>query len=276
MPVSLVENWRKEFNVWSEGDFNIFIFHSLTKKQRTDILDQYKQEGGVLLTTYGTISSQIDLFTDSYVKDGYQFDYIILDEGHKLKNPSTLLSKCLHKLPSTMCRIVISGTPVQNNLMEMHALMDWIFKGTLLGDRKTFKDEFEKKIVRANEKDATSFEQKLGAEILRRFREVISPHMLRREKSQVLQRIQPADANNLRKSIGGSLQKKISKKNDLVIWIKSTNYQLELYREFLKSEDVHEVIHESTSPLAGKLLFQINSIYNNPSHYNFEANMLPS
>ncbi|KAG2388645.1 hypothetical protein C9374_000084 [Naegleria lovaniensis] len=262
MPVSLIENWRKEFTKWSEGDFNIFIFHSLAKKQRLDILSQFREEGGVLLTTYGTISSQIKLFVEQFVDKKYEFDYIFLDEGHKLKNPNTLLSKCLHQLPTTMCRYVISGTPVQNNLLEMHALLDWIFKGSLLGNRATFKEEFEKKILRANEKDATSFEKKLGIEILKRFRELIGPHLLRREKSQVLginPQEQATNSNSTRASLTSSTlsssilsqqEKRIGKKNDLVVWIKSTDYQLQLYRDFLKSDDVNDVINRSTSPLA--------------------------
>lgn len=59
MPVSLIENWRKEFTKWSEGDFNIFVFHSLTKNQRLDILSQFREEGGVLLTTYVSVSDSL-------------------------------------------------------------------------------------------------------------------------------------------------------------------------------------------------------------------------
>jgi len=250
MPVSLVENWRKEFTTWSSDDFNIFIFHSLAKKQREDVMKQYREEGGVLITTYGTIGSQIELFKSHFVNKGHQFDYIILDEGHKIKNPDIKLSKCLHQLPTAMCRYIISGTPVQNNLLEMHALLDWIFKGVLLGDRKTFREEFEKKIVRGNERDATSFEMKLGSEILRRFRELIGPHFLRREKSQVLKRATTGVTTG-DDTVDGSMKNiTIGRKNDLVVWVKSTDYQLQLYRDFLNSEDVSDVLNDSSSPLA--------------------------
>ncbi|KAL9644862.1 hypothetical protein ABK040_005342 [Willaertia magna] len=245
MPVSLVENWRKEFDIWGTNDYNLFIFHNLTKKQRKEILEQYKEEGGVLITTYGTIVSQIKLFEDNFINDGYEFDYIILDEGHKIKNPDIKLTKCLKILPSTMCRYVISGTPIQNNLLEMHTLMDWIFKGKLLGDRKTFREEFEKKIVRGNEKDASIFEKKLGIEIQRKFREVIAPHVLRREKAQVLTKISSSGSSS---SKGKTVS--IGKKNDLVVWLKSTDTQLKLYRDFLGSEEVRDVLNESASPLA--------------------------
>lgn len=155
----------------------------------------------------------------------------------------------------------------------MHALLDWIFKGSLLGNRATFREEFEKKILRANEKDATSFEKKLGIEILKRFRELIGPHLLRREKSQVLgiQRASLSNSNSpsttrvssTSSTISSSIlsqEKRIGKKNDLVVWIKSTDYQLQLYRDFLKSEDVSDVINRSTSPLAGRSILSISYI----------------
>jgi SNF2 family DNA or RNA helicase len=67
------------------------------------------------------------------------WDLVILDEGHKVKNVSTKTYKALHGLPARM-RVVVTGTPMQNNLMEMHALLDMACPG-LLPDRKAFKLE---------------------------------------------------------------------------------------------------------------------------------------
>lgn len=62
---------------------------------------------------------------------------IVLDEGHKVKNFASKTYQALHSLPVRM-RVVVTGTPMQNNLMEMHALLDLACPG-LLPDRKQFK-----------------------------------------------------------------------------------------------------------------------------------------
>lgn len=62
---------------------------------------------------------------------------MILDEGHKVKNASSKTYQALYALPARM-RVVVTGTPMQNNLMEMHALLDLACPG-LLPDRKQFK-----------------------------------------------------------------------------------------------------------------------------------------
>ena len=76
-------------------------------------------------------------FDEDDDNDKPYWDVIILDEGHKIKNPSTQIYKALLNL---LCRmpIVISGTPIQNNLMELHALFNFACPD-LLGDRKHFK-----------------------------------------------------------------------------------------------------------------------------------------
>jgi SNF2-related domain len=72
--------------------------------------------------------------------DAPMWDVMILDEGHKIKNPSTKLYKVLQRFSSRM-RVIITGTPMQNNFMELHALFDFCCP-ELLGSRPHFKREF--------------------------------------------------------------------------------------------------------------------------------------
>lgn len=81
-------------------------------------------------------------------------------------------------------RLILSGTPIQNNLMEMHALFDLVCPG-LLGDSKSFKDHYEKRITAGNDKHATIGERERGAATATALRSTIAPHMLRREKKDV-------------------------------------------------------------------------------------------
>ena len=73
---------------------------------------------------------------------------VFTPQGHTIKNPKTIVASELRKLPSRQ-RYLISGTPVQNNLQELWALFDYVHPG-LLGDRYTFRRDFEKVSFRIN------------------------------------------------------------------------------------------------------------------------------
>jgi SNF2 family DNA or RNA helicase len=66
-------------------------------------------------------------------------DYVILDEGHTIKNPQTKISKAMQVLNSNK-RLILSGTPIQNNLMEMWCLVDWVTKGNIIGNKPSIFD----------------------------------------------------------------------------------------------------------------------------------------
>jgi len=77
----------------------------------------------------------------------FEWDYIILDEGHLIKNPSCQISKLLRSMKAKH-KIMMSGTPVQNNLGELWALFDFLADGELLGTQKEFKEQFEREILK--------------------------------------------------------------------------------------------------------------------------------
>jgi DNA excision repair protein ERCC-6-like len=79
-------------------------------------------------------------------------------------------------------RIVLTGTPLQNNLGELWALFDYSCDGELLGTKTEFRSEFEDPIVRATERDASPFEAQHGAELAEKLRQTIRPYFLRRTK----------------------------------------------------------------------------------------------
>jgi SNF2 family DNA or RNA helicase len=94
--------------------------------------------GGVCLTTYGMVGPNLELLCEQVPGEealaGAAWDYLILDEGHKIKNPDIQLSQALSSVPSRH-RLLLTGTPVQNHLDEIWALFDFVAKGKLLGDR---------------------------------------------------------------------------------------------------------------------------------------------
>jgi hypothetical protein len=120
------------------------------------------RNGGICLTTYGLCYSGSSLVRSSHVlragtisksvstlaPTGQMWDYVLLDEGHKIKNHKIALSKRLRELPARH-RIVVTGTPLQNNLQELWSIFDYIFGGQLLGSLQHFTMHFGSEITRA-------------------------------------------------------------------------------------------------------------------------------
>lgn len=242
MPVSLISNWKKEFELWAPG-IPVFEYHTGTKRERERSLAKVQTRGGVLITSYGMLQANSLVFCP---QDGKQFVwcYLILDEGHKIKNP-TKTAKAVCEVPAKN-RLVLTGTAVQNNLQELWALFNFTHQGTLVGSLTTFKRQYEIPINRARERDATAGERLLGTEIATQLRKLIQPYFLRRTKAEVLEDEENTEDDK------ASLRPKLtftSKKNDLVIWIYLTELQRKIYREFLESEEVANILMTKKSPL---------------------------
>ena len=140
-------------------------------------LEKVRKNGGILITTYGMIPTNEDIFVS------HNWDFIVLDEGHKIKNPSIKLTTAVKRIPGKF-RLLLSGTPIQNNLHEMWSLFDYVCPG-LLGTSRTFKGEFENPINLGCHKKASLPEIELGLELARQLKEIIAPYFLRREKKEV-------------------------------------------------------------------------------------------
>ncbi|KAK7087529.1 hypothetical protein V1264_021567 [Littorina saxatilis] len=244
LPVSVMINWEKEFNKWAPG-IAIHSFHGTSKRERERTLDRVQRRGGVLLTTYGMVLTSWEQLTN---RDGRDFvwDYVILDEGHKIKNPSKT-TKAIHGVAAKH-RIILTGTPIQNNLRELWTLFDYVHQGTLLGTLRTFKQEFDNPIIRARERDATAGEKRLGMEMAQSLKKIMDPYFLRRTKASVKEDEKKAgkDGNAPFKSIKMPV---MTFKNDFVVWLFLSDTQLNIYRDFLELDSVKELLMSSKSPL---------------------------
>lgn len=160
-PTTLMFNWENEIKKFTPK----LTYHIHHGAQRTR--DKATFEGfNVIITTYGTLRSDIKLFTE------HQFDYVILDESQAIKNPQSKVAKasCLLKAKNRLC---MSGTPLQNNTFDVFAQMNFLNPG-MLGSVEHFRNDFATPIDKFGEK-----EQK---EHLRR---LLYPFILRRTKEQV-------------------------------------------------------------------------------------------
>ena len=250
-PKTLLGAWENEISTELEMDLTLYGTgtngRATTKRGREAIMEGIARYGGILMMTYGLIQRDAELVRTHQLHDadeGPFWDVCVMDEGHQLKNAGNKTRVEIEKLDARM-RLLITGTPIQNNLMELHSLFDLVKEG-LLGDKAEFKDTFEKPIKRGTSKDASRREQDAGAMASVSLQKTYAPFMLRRTKEEVM-----GTTGNARGSGGNSSQVAPSwQKKDIVVWLRLTETQLGLYKAFLRSKSVQEVLNQSRSALA--------------------------
>ncbi|GAB4822407.1 hypothetical protein N2152v2_009453 [Parachlorella kessleri] len=255
-PKTLLAHWAKELGVCGVGRITHEFFGTESERQRC--LDRVYRQRGVLLTTYGMVLHNSEALSASEEHDpdeGALWDVMILDEGHKIKNPRMQLRKHLDAIPARI-RVIISGTPIQNNLQEMHTLFDFACPG-LLGDARTFKDQYEKKITIGNDKHATQGERERGAVAAAQLRQAIAPFFLRREKKDVFRTSSSEEAvasSNTQPeaaiTTGAAKPAKMGRKNDFIVWLRLKPMQRKVYEAFLNSDSVKAALNQTNSALS--------------------------
>ncbi|KAM9227073.1 DNA excision repair protein ERCC-6-like [Leptosomus discolor] len=250
MPTTLVSSWLAEFARWTPG-LRVKEFHGASKTERTRNLERVQRKNGIVITSYQMLINNWKQLASSHEQE-FVWDYVILDEAHKIKCPSNKTTKCVYAIPAKH-RLLLTGTPVQNNLQEMWSLFDFVCQGSLLGTAKTFKMEYENPITRAREKDATLGEKALGLKISENLMTIIKPYFLRRTKEDIKNNRAdepdapvPEDPSENRAPVMPSL----TRKNDFVVWVYLAPVQEEIYRNFLSLDHVKEVLMTTRSPLA--------------------------
>ncbi|KAL6844258.1 hypothetical protein ACP4OV_025931 [Aristida adscensionis] len=242
-PKTLLAHWTKELTVVGL-EKKIRDYSGPSINVRNYELEYAFKEGGILLTTYDIVRNNYKLirgnsynnYDEDEDEDEALWNYVILDEGHLIKNHTTQRAKSLFEIPCVH-RIVISGTPIQNNLKEMWALF-YFCCPDVLGDKQQFRTKYELAILRGNDKNATAREKHIGSNVAKELRERIKPYFLRRMKSEVFL------------DTGAVEEKTLAKKNELIVWLKLTSLQRQLYEAFLKSELVYLAVQPKGSPLA--------------------------
>ncbi|KAM6124800.1 DNA excision repair protein ERCC-6-like [Phoenicopterus ruber ruber] len=250
MPTTLVSSWLAEFACWTPG-LRVKEFHGTSKTERTRNLERVQRKNGIVVTSYQMLINNWKQLASSHEQE-FVWDYVILDEAHKIKCPSNKTTKCVYAIPAKH-RLLLTGTPVQNNLQEMWSLFDFACQGSLLGTAKTFRMEYENPITRARQKDATPGEKALGLKISENLMTIIKPYFLRRTKEDIKTNHAdkpdaplPEDPSENSAPVVPSL----TRKNDFVVWVYLAPVQEEIYRNFLSLDHVKEVLMTTRSPLA--------------------------
>ncbi|KAG5393988.1 hypothetical protein IGI04_023951 [Brassica rapa subsp. trilocularis] len=257
-PKTLLPHWMKELATVGLSQMTREYYGNSVKAREYD-LNHILQGKGVLLTTYDIVRNNTkalqgyQLYTDDDDEDDIKWDYMILDEGHLIKNPSTQRAKSLLEIPSSH-RIIISGTPIQNNLKELWALFNFSCPG-LLGDKKWFKDNYEHYILRGNDKDASDRDKRIGSTVAKAENETSSMvvpvyHVYNLNADKLREHIQPFFLRRLKSEVFGddATTSRLSKKDEIVVWLRLTACQRQIYEAFLNSEIVLSAF--DGSPLA--------------------------
>lgn len=160
MPKSLVFNWESEINKFSP-DLKVGIYYGTNRDMET--FKNYE----VILTTYGTIRNDIEDLKD------IKLDFVILDESQNIKNIYSQANKAIMLL-NTRYRLALSGTPIENNLLELYSLFRFL-NPTMLGSIENFNRYYMLPIQKDNDKNA-----------MEELKKRIYPFILRRVKKEVL------------------------------------------------------------------------------------------
>nr|XP_027197711.1 transcriptional regulator ATRX homolog [Dermatophagoides pteronyssinus] len=226
VPLNVARNWRMEFDKWLEFDNCIATYETTSTKnlyERIKILQRWRKNGGVLIMTINLFSQMITgkrfsrrekandvpVIRECLLNPGP--DIVIVDEGHLLKNDKTIFNCTISQI-RTLRRIILTGTPLQNNLSEYFIMVDFV-KPNLLGTKREFKNRFENPISNGQHVDSTD------ADV----------HYMKRRVHVLHQKLKDA----INRHDYSVLVPYLKPKYEFVLTIKLTTIQIELYKNYL-------------------------------------------
>ncbi|KAJ3023869.1 hypothetical protein HKX48_000055 [Thoreauomyces humboldtii] len=216
--------------------------HALKMLEKAgSLVDRVLKSGHVILTTFAGVRV--------YAKKllPVKWSYCILDEGHKIRNPDAVITLACKQI-RTPHRIVLTGTPIQNNLTELWSLYDFVFPGRL-GTLPVFQTQFAIPINLGSYANANNVQVQTAHKCAVVLRDLISPYLLRRMKVDV--------ATDL------------PKKSEQVLFCRLTDFQRQQYKTFLGSNEVASILAGKRHALFG--IDIMRKICNHPDLLDKEA-----
>lgn len=215
------DRMERELELRSYGDYDTTLTGA--GKAAKKILEKVKRDGHVLVTTYSGLQTYSEFLIPT------EWECAILDEGHKIRNPNTAITIHCKEL-RTPNRIILSGTPMQNNLTELWSLFDFVFP-MRLGTLVNFRNQFEFPIKRGGYANASNLEFETAVHCAETLKDAVSPYLLQRFKVDV--------ATDL------------PQKKEQVLFCKLTRQQRMAYEGFLASDDMRSISNGKRNMLFG-------------------------
>jgi DNA repair and recombination protein RAD54B len=236
-PAGLVDNWKREFRKWL-GNERIGVFVANSKDKKITNFTMGKAYN-VMIVGYEMLRT-----VQEELKKGSGIDIVIADEGHRLKTANNKAMLAIQSL-NTERRIILSGTPLQNDLGEFYTAIDFVNPG-LLGQRSAFKRTFEAPIIRSRQPEASKSELEKGEARWKELVSLTSRFMIRRT-AEVLSKYLPP-------------------KTEHIVFCKPTKGQAEAYRAICSSPLFAGAM--GNMDMALQLIMVLKKICNSPSLLN--------
>lgn len=196
-PPTLSGHWQQEIRTYAP--FLSCTAYVGPPNERSKVRDQLDKTD-IVITSYDICRNDIDILAP------LNWNYLVLDEGHLIKNPRAKVTIAVKRLLSNH-RLILSGTPIQNNVLELWSLFDFLMPG-FLGAEKVFLDRFAKPIAASRFSKSSSKEQEAGALAIEALHKQVLPFLLRRLKEEVLDDLPPKILQNYYCDLS-DLQKKL-------------------------------------------------------------------
>lgn len=245
-PATLLRQWVSEFHRWwpplrvsilhssgsgmlnpsAEDDYDLDHYRPVAGKSQSAarrIIRGVVDKGHVLVTTY----TGLQTYAEDLLR--VEWEYAVLDEGHKIRNPNAEITVTCKEL-NTPNRVILSGTPVQNNLTELWSLFDFIYP-MRLGTLVNFRTQFEIPIRQGGYANASNLQVMTAEKCAEALKETISEYLLQRLKVDVA-----AD---------------LPEKTEQVLFCKLTDGQRKAYETFLGSDEVSAILNRRRQSLYG-------------------------
>ena len=209
-PLSTVRNWIEEFKFWTPA-IKTVLYHGSKgereqlRRRRMKMQEQSKFEFPVVVTSYEICMN------DKKFLANYQWRYIIVDEGHRLKNMNCKLIKELMTYNSAN-RLLLTGTPLQNNIAELWSLLHFLLP-EVFNDLDSFERWFDFSSVLDDRRDEGEKTSKRKNNLVSTMHAILKPFLLRRAKTDV--------------------ESSLPKKREYILYAALTAEQKDLYREIL-------------------------------------------
>uniref|UniRef100_A0A7N8YJF9 DNA excision repair protein ERCC-6 n=1 Tax=Mastacembelus armatus TaxID=205130 RepID=A0A7N8YJF9_9TELE len=231
-PATVMHQWVKEFHTWWPP-FRVAVLHETGSftSNKEKLIPEIASCHGILITSYSAVRNMQDTL------QRYDWHYIILDEGHKIRNPNAGIT--------VACK--------QNNLKELWSLFDFVFPGKL-GTLPVFMEQFSVPITMGGYSNASPVQVQTAFKCACVLRDTINPYLLRRMKADVKANLSLPD------------------KNEQVLFCRLTEDQRQVYQTFLDSKEVYQILNGDMQVFSG--LIALRKICNHPDLFSGGPRML--
>lgn len=183
-PPTLIGHWFYETEKFVSPDDLAPLMYNGSSAERLLLQRVVRtREHNLVICSYDVLRNDAEFFS------GIKWNYCVLDEGHVIKNIKTKVSQAIRGVHA-LHRLILSGTPIQNNVLELWGLFDWLMPG-FLGSERQFNDTYSKPINMSRDAKSSDKDQEAGALAMESLHRQVLPFLLRRMKEDVLSDLPP-------------------------------------------------------------------------------------